>query len=79
MNCRGIRGIFLLKGVCNVQSLLLQRAEILKNISFKYELHTESTKHSVMIRLLSHYKTMLCRRDFFVLFIEEPIYHCTLA
>ena len=22
---------------------------------------------------------MLCRSDFFVLFIEEPIYHCTLA
>ena len=50
-----------------------------KIISFKSNLHTESTKDSVTIRFLSRHETMLCRSNFFVLFIEEPIYHCTLA
>ena len=70
-----------LKGLCKVKSLHLHRAEILKNISFKsnLHLHTESTKDSATIRFLSRHETMLCRSNFFVLFIEEPIYHCTLA
>ena len=50
-----------------------------KNISFKSNLHTESTKDSVTIRFLSRQETMLSRSNFFVLFIEEPVYHCTLA
>ena len=73
-----------LKGLCKVKSLHLQSRNS-KNISFKSNLHTESTKDSVTIRFLSRHETMLCRSNvttcslFFVLFIEEPIYLCTSA
>ena len=48
-------------------------------MSFKSNLDTESTKDSVTMRFLSRHETMLCRSNFFALFIEEPIYHRTLA
>ena len=50
-----------------------------KNISFKSNLHTESTKDSVTIRFLSRHETMLSRSDLFVLFIDVPIHHCTVS
>ena len=59
--------------------LAVQESRNSKSISFKSNLHTESTKDSVTIRFLSRHETMLCWSDFFVLLIEELTYHCTLA
>ena len=65
--------------VCARLKACICREQKFWNISFKSNLHTESTKDYVKIRFLSRYETMLCRSGFFVLFIKEPIYHCTLA
>ena len=40
---------------------------------------TQSQQRIVTIRCLSRYETMLRRSDFFVIFIEGPMYHCTLG